>query len=412
MTGGAQRKILLLILFFALPAADLCCRSGELKPGPGQEKPPGTVKGEGQFDWQFPDKDKEKAWHLYSYDEQRWWGTFPKNLPAPLDMFTDYPWAVGPFVKHASNPVLSPTPGSWDPGRHGGGVHNGAVVIKEGVFYYVYRGERPLDMPLKTPIDYICDIGIATGRDGVRFVKDTRHSPIFRRGQDRRFSYEDVNLVKWEGTYYLFCNQWYWPDTGDLEINGTFLAISEDLLNWNRLGIVFPAARRTHRNAVVLQNGDNEAVKVDGRFVMYINDGLMAYSSDMRHWESRESPHAWPGGEGCFALADHDPEHPERIILFTGGNHTGHFYAAGQVLFSKSDPEKPLAYLPRPFLAAETSIPWENGFSADDRRRPVSSFADCIFFNGLTRYRGKWWLYYGGSEYFTCLATAAANNST
>jgi predicted GH43/DUF377 family glycosyl hydrolase len=28
------------------------------------------------------------------------------------------------------------------------------------------------------------------------------------------------------------------------------------------------------------------------------------------------------------------------------------------------------------------------------------------FFNGLTRHAGKWWAYYGGSEVYTCLATA------
>ena len=46
--------------------------------------------------------------------------------------------------------------------------------------------------------------------------------------------------------------------------------------------------------------------------------------------------------------------------------------------------------------------------TAEAPHKPISSFADCIFFNGLTRHRGKWWLYYGGSEYYTCLATSPA----
>ncbi|MHB1769278.1 MAG: hypothetical protein ACYCUV_15675 [Phycisphaerae bacterium] len=41
--------------------------------------------------------------------------------------------------------------------------------------------------------------------------------------------------------------------------------------------------------------------------------------------------------------------------------------------------------------------------------RAVSSFDDTIFFTGLTRHNGKWWMYYGGSEYYTCLATAATH---
>ena len=44
--------------------------------------------------------------------------------------------------------------------------------------------------------------------------------------------------------------------------------------------------------------------------------------------------------------------------------------------------------------------------SAGDPDRRISPYRDCIFFNGLTLHDGRWWLYYGGSEYYTCLATA------
>ncbi len=46
------------------------------------------------------------------------------------------------------------------------------------------------------------------------------------------------------------------------------------------------------------------------------------------------------------------------------------------------------------------------GFTAEAPHSPISSYADCIFFNGLTQHNGKWWVYYGGSEYNTCLANA------
>ena len=365
-------------------------------------------RADGLFEWQFPDEDHERTWRERSFSIDRWWGEFTHDLPDQMDMFEDNPWAIGPFTKHAGNPVLAPTPGSWDQGHFSGGVHNGSVIRKDGRFYYVYRGERPIDVPMDSPVDYICDIGVAHSDDGIRFTKDTANSPFFRSGGDRRYSYEDANIARWGDTYYLFCNQWLWERAGDPGINGTFLATSKDLLHWEKVGIVFPEATRIHRNAVVLQDPGNAAVKVGGRFVMYINDGLIAYSDDMVHWESQENPNRWPGGEGCFALADHDPERPDDILLFTGGAHTGHFYAIGEVLLSKADPAAPLAWLPRSPLFAETKYPYENGFTAEAPHRPISSFADCIFFNGLTRHDGHWWCYYGGSEYYTCLATARA----
>ena len=371
-----------------------------------------NAKPEGFFQWQFPNEDAEKAWKRYSFSEDRWWGSFPKDLKPSPDVGKEYPWAIGSFKKFDGNPVLAPTPGAWDQGRRDGGVHNGAIIVKDNIFYYVYRGERPIDVKQDSHINYICDIGLATSTDGVNFTKDTVHSPFFRKGEDKKYSYEDVNVTKYEDTYYLFCNQWFWPDTKDYRVNGTFLATSKDLINWKKVGIVFPNATQTHRNAVVLQDPYNRAVKVNGKFVMYINDGLMAYSDDMVHWESKKvaPENHFPGGEGCVALAEYDAASPDNIILFTGGNHTGHFYAIGEVLFSKNNPEKPLSYLPRPVLAADSTISWENGFSAKGREEMVSAFADCIFFNALTLHDGKWWAYYGGSEYYTCLATAPVKN--
>ena len=212
-------------------------------------------------------------------------------------------------------------------------------------------------------------------------------------------------------TFYLFCNQWLWDDMLNTKVCGVFLATSKDLRHWDKRGIVFPDAKRIHRNPVILQNANNEAVRLNGKFVMHINDGLMAYSDDLLHWESKEIAGRWPGGEGCFALADHNPERPDDIVLFTGGHHTGHFYAIGEVLFSKSDPETPVEVLPRPRLSwADKNIPYEDRVRWRSHRTSSSPRSpDTIFFTGLTRHSGKWWMYYGGSEYYTCLATADAS---
>lgn len=373
--------------------------------------------GDGLFDWQTPlGPERAESWEKYKFDLDKWWGTFPRNEePAEqgrrddVKLFARYPWAIGPFRKFPDNPVLAPSEnGTWDRGRYNGGVHNGSVVRHNGKFYYVYRGERSIDVKLDSPVDYICDIGLATSDDGVNFVKDEVHSPFFRHGEFHRFSYEDVCLVRHEGTYYLFCNQWLWGEQQNHALNGTFLATSTDLRHWQRHGIVFPRATRTHRNGVVVQDPENNAVRLNGRFVMYINDGLIAYSDDLLHWESEEITDLWPGGEGCLAMAEHDPARPDDVVLFTGGHHHGHFYAIGQVLFDRREPARAIEYLPRPMLAADPQIPHESGRRAEPPHEPISSFRDCIFFNGLTRHNGNWWLYYGGSEYYTCLATATA----
>jgi predicted GH43/DUF377 family glycosyl hydrolase len=190
--------------------------------------------------------------------------------------------------------------------------------------------------------------------------------------------------------------------------SGAFLATSPDLRTWTTHGLCFPGATRIHRNPVIVQTPENEAARLGCGFVMYLNDGLIATSDDLIHWHSRDVADPWPGGENCFAVVDWDERYPDNILVFTGGPHSGHFYAVGEVLVDRNQPDRAVEWLPRPVLTADPTIPWENGLTAEEPHRPISRMLDCIFFNGLTRRDGKWWAYYGGSEVYTCLATAPA----
>jgi len=78
---------------------------------------------------------------------------------------------------------------------------------------------------------------------------------------------------------------------------------------------------------------------------MCLNNGLIAYSDDLLHRTSREMTERFPGGEGCFAPAKYDLCHPDRMILFTGGHHSGHFYAVGEMLFDLGNCEKSVEWL-------------------------------------------------------------------
>ncbi len=365
--------------------------------------------GNGLFDWQISGKDYERIRAQRCYDEKKYWGDFPKTVEnAALPE-----WAIGPFEKYSDNPVFAPDKNFWDCGYISGGVHNGSILYRNGKFYYIYRGECPAPLveadnvsgDIDVIFDYICDIGIATSEDGVHFTREG-NSSLFRKGENAKYSFEDVCCVENEGTYYLFCNRWYWHDPVNPQECGVYLAVSKDLKNWEERGLVFPLAKRIHRNACVLQDPQNRAVKVNGKFVMYMNDGLIAYSDDMEHWVSEEIETTWPGGEGCFALANYDAAHPDNVILFTGGHHSGHFYAIGEVLFTKQNLTVPVDWLKRPVLVSGADIPYENGYSCKDPSKLISAWQDTVFFTGMTFYGGKWMCYYGGSEYYTCLALA------
>lgn len=373
----------------------------------------GAFHGNGFFQWQFSSKTEKERWAEWHYDAAKYWGGFSRELFDPAT-YRLPDWAIGPFGKYAANPVFSPDPRGWDCGHFGGGVHNGSVLKKDGRLYLIYRGEFPLPNEPRfashraAGFYYLCDIGVAASDDGVHFQRFA--GPRLRRPEDWMFSFEDVCCVQHEGRYYMFLNRWDWTRHNDPSVCGTYLAVSDDLIHWEHWGLVFPQAGRIHRNDAVLQDPDNRAVRdAKGRFVMYINNGLIAYSEDLLYWESKELASAWPGGECAVAVANYHRTNPDHVLLLTGGNHTGHFYAIGEVRFSLREPETPLAWLPRPVLAADARIPFEDGFSAEPPHRPVSYWRDTVFLCGMTVFRGKWHAYYGGSEYYTCLAYAPAS---
>lgn len=373
-----------------------------------------TNTGSGIFDWQFERPDMR-----YGYNADTQWGGFSRDAelrsrPAPE-------WALLPFEKYGGNPVFAPDKESWDCGRYGGGVHNGALVKRGGEIYYIYRGEfrTPDDDRLAaqraTGINYHCDIGTAVLRrktiaDGEKMYFERVAGPFFRHGEDFIYSFEDVCCVDAGESvshprYCIYLNRWDWARMNDPSVSGIICCTSDDLIHWENHGLLFPDAGRIHRNPCVLQDADNRPVKdMSGRYVMYINNGLIAFSHDLMHWESEETGYDWPGGEGCFALS-----RGEDIILFTGGNHSGHFYAVGEVLFSRENPKKPLDYLQNPVLTSDPAIPWEDGRLADPPHDYCSEFSDTIFFTGMTRSGDRLYVSYGGSEYYTCLATIKYN---
>jgi predicted GH43/DUF377 family glycosyl hydrolase len=367
-----------------------------------------SFHGTGMFDWQISNKMHKKFWDERHYDEEKYWGGFSRE---PVDQNHALPdWAIGPFEKHPGNPVFAPSASGWDRGHISGGVHNGSILVIDGTYYYIYRGEEPhpeiADPDTGWTFDYICDIGLALSSDGIHFTRDTAHSPFFRKGEDEKYSFEDVNLVKHDGLYYLFCNRWNWVKSYNTQDCGVWMAVSDDLVHWEKRSLVFANSAKIHRNACVLQNPHNEAVKINGRYVMYINNGLIAYSDDLEHWKSEQVEQEWPGGEGCFAVTDYSEKHKDNILLFTGGHHTGHFYAVGEVLFHCGRPSQPLEWLPRPVLKAEPQYPWENGLTAEEPHKPLTCWRDTVFFTGMTLHEGLWRMYYNASEYYTCLATA------
>ncbi len=174
--------------------------------------------GDGFFAWQFSSEGEKRDWEERRFNEAKYWGGFSTQPINPADDVLPA-WAIGPFEKYAGNPIFAPDPQGWDCGHFGGGVHNGSVLKKDGLLYYIYRGEFPIpDEPRfksrrKAGFSYLCDVGVAVSEDGIHFKRIA--GPVLRRPEDWMVSFEDNNCVEYNGRYYLFLNRWDWGTFND-----------------------------------------------------------------------------------------------------------------------------------------------------------------------------------------------------
>ncbi len=118
----------------------------------------------------------------------------------------------------------------------------------------------------------------------------------------------------------------------------------------------------------------------------------IAYSSDLVHWESKESEPVMTPRDGYFDDSLVEPGPPplvtrdEIILIYHGRNRETWAYALGVAIFSKKDPTKILYRSDKPFL--EPTEGWE-----------ISGKAyNVIFATGLANYHNTWYLYYSGSD--------------
>ncbi len=297
-------------------------------------------------------------------------------------------WAIGPFKSYEHNPVLKPEEIPWEDSF----VIAPTITVRNNRFYMLYRG---LDKDWHS--GGVDQIGLAWSNDGVNWQRFEKNPVIKATEEYEVKGCQDPRLVKYDGTYYLTYTGWH-HNGYDL-----CLATSEDLINWKKYGPLFQNIGST-KSGTIVQNPKNEAVRINGKFVMYIlesydtfHNDWIAYSDDLINWDIKKfSPKL--GGESCVAITDYNNVNNDNIVLFYAGNLNaqadkvpwGHsessykiYYAINQALFSRDDPEKLIDVLKDPII------------------KPVKPFADktwdvCMFSQAITRYKGKWWLYYGG----------------
>lgn len=335
----------------------------------------------------------------------------------------EYPWMLGPFQKeNSANPCLGPKKETtfvcpvhnreihWEEKD----VFNPSAVVKDGKVYLLYRAEDTVGSRAGTS-----RIGIAISEDGLHF--STESQPVLYPEQDTWLETEwdggceDPRVVEREdGTYVMLYTAF------DCKVAILCVATSKDLYHWKKHGPVFADALNgkykglwSKSGAVVCSlRGDKFiAEKINGVYWMYWGESNIyaATSEDLIHWEPVEftadgakepvlypvisprkgkydeylcepGPQALLTEEGIVLIYNGKGNNPEKL----GGHDT--IYKAGQILLDKENPLCLLQRTTRPFIE-----PTEQ-FEIVGQVMPV------CFVEGLVKFNGKYFLYYGTAD--------------
>lgn len=326
-------------------------------------------------------------------------------------------WMLLPFTKaHHVNPILlpDPHPAFYCPVRktvicwEEKDVFNPAAVVRNDTLYLLYRAEDTIGKYAGTS-----RIGLAWSTDGLHFTKHP--VPVLFPDNDwlKKWEWEggceDPRIVEDEyGTYFLT----YTAYDGDKA--RLMVASSKDLYHWTKHGPAFQNDRVAidiwSKSGSIIsqyQSGTPVAVKINGKYWMYWGDSdiFLASSEDLIHWtpvvtkDKKPAPVMSPR-KGKFDSDLVEPGPPalltDRGVLLiyncrnipSKGDSTlpEGTYTASQILFDHKDPTKVVSRMDNCFLKPEQ--PYEiNG-----------QVNRVCFTEGLVRYKGTWFLYYGTAD--------------
>ena len=235
-------------------------------------------------------------------------------------------------------------------------------------------------------------LGYAESKDGKAWTRRGEPVLVPEAAYEKDGGVEDPRLVKIGNAYYLTYTAY---DTKDAQLA---LAISKDLIHWQRKGVIMPA-NKGRWNVHWTKSGAITDHKINGHYWMYFMadaKGLsdqtgVAWSDDLVHWTEPLDQPVLPRRAGKFDSRVTEPGPPpvvtkDGLLLIYNGADDKLVYRTGWALFDLKDPSKLLKRSDEPIFVPERE--WEK----------VGQVPNVVFVEGMVRSAGRWWFWYGGAD--------------
>ena len=274
------------------------------------------------------------------------------------------------------NPILSPTSLTWESKD----LFNPTSIEVNGKIALLYRAEDSTGIGIWNGTSRI---GLAWSENGIHFKREEK--PVLEPSEPYELpgGCEDPRVVKIENTFYLTYTAY------DGKTARLCLASSKDLYNWTKHGPMFPELGWTKAGVIVPE-------KIGEKYYMYFGEygAWLASSPDLLNWELVQEDHILPKRKNMFDsnITECGPTpiitDQGILVVYNGAEKTdeGRIYRTGYAYFSKQDPQKLLYRCSEPFF-----YPME--FS-----EKTGQVTNVVFVEGLTLFKGKWYMYYGMAD--------------
>jgi beta-1,2-mannosidase len=302
----------------------------------------------------------------------------PKQLP------------FGAWRRLSETPVLLPRGKGWE----GAGTFNPAVARINDKIVMLYRAQDQLGAS---------SLGYAESSDGIHFTRRTNPVLSPSAPYEKDGGVEDPRLVQFGDTYYLTYTGY---NKRDAQL---CLAISKDLLRWERKGVIIPA-NKGNWNVKWTKSGAIVPEKINGKYWMYFlgtsadgkDQGGLASSPDLLHWTEATALPVLPVRQGQFdsRVAEPGPSPiltSDGIALVYNGADESLVYRTGVAIFDRNDPTKLIWRSSSPIFSPEKE--WEN----------VGQVANVVFVEGMVQEDNRYLFYYGGADKYVGVAEAPTN---
>ncbi|MDK2950730.1 MAG: hypothetical protein PWQ77_395 [Kosmotogales bacterium] len=276
------------------------------------------------------------------------------------------------FIRVSNEPILMPE----GIGFECKAVFNPTIIEENGKFYLFYRAEN---WEGENKWNGTSSIGLAVSSDGINFEK--RPNPVIFPTEDYEIpgGCEDPRIVKIEDKFVLTYTGY------DGKVARLCLAISDDLINWEKLGPVFKGESWTKSGAVVPE-------KINGKYYMYYGDTniYLATSENLTDWKISLTPVLEKRIINFdSALVEPGPTPlitDEGILLIYNSADYSKIYRAGAALFDIRNPGK-LVKRTEDFLI-EPEFSWEK----------YGQVPNVVFIEGAAIINNRLYVYYGAAD--------------